>query len=137
MQPCCKIPHAVDEDPERAGPSHKEALPPPVIVLVAKLHICCNDGHLADRDGQDGADDAEKAKDVVVAALVLPDAFEYKEQLDEEYCEWDQSSKERCLPASCIPRRWRDLSWSSVGLGRMFPGFGPGIAIPTTRIYQR
>lgn len=89
MQPRREVPHAVDEDPERAGPSHEKALPPPVIVLVAQLHVGRDDRHLADRDSQDGADDAEEAKDVVVAALVLPDTLEHEQQLDEEYCEWN------------------------------------------------
>lgn len=79
VQPRRKVPHTVDEDPERAGPSHKKALPPPVVILVAQLYVCRDDGDLADRDGQDGADHTEETKDVIVAALVLPDAFEHKQ----------------------------------------------------------
>jgi hypothetical protein len=89
VQPRREVPHAVDENPERASPSHEKALPPPVIVLVAQLHVGRDDCHLADRDSQDGADEAEEAKHVVVAALVLPDTLEHEQQLDEEYCEWN------------------------------------------------
>lgn len=79
VQPRREVPHTVDKDPERASPSHQKALPPPVIVFVAQLHVRRDDRHLAYRDSQDGADDTEEAKDVVVAALVLPDALEHEQ----------------------------------------------------------
>ena len=93
VQLCGIIPHAVHEDPEGAGSTDEEALPPPVVVFVAKLDVGRNYCDFTDRDDQYGAHNAQKAEDVVVAALVLPHALEDEHQLDEQYGERDQASQ--------------------------------------------
>ena len=53
--------------------------------LRAKLNVCRDDGDLADGDHQDGADNAQEPKYIVVPTLVLPQALENEHQFDEEH----------------------------------------------------
>ena len=66
-------------DPERTfGEPH----------LGAELHIRGNNGYFHNGDNQHHTHDGEKAKDVVVVTLVLPQAAEDEKKLDEDDCEW-------------------------------------------------
>lgn len=162
VQPRRVVPDAVGEDPEGAGAADEEALPPPVVVLHtcvsrfgrwecetvsrknsheqskaylgAELDVRRDDGDLADRDYQDGTDDAQEAEDVVVAALVLPQALEHKHELDEQDGKGDEAGEESAGRATSVPRlRW-DLSGTRVGLGRVAPRFCSDVAVPAARV---
>jgi hypothetical protein len=153
MQPSRVVPDAVGEDPEGTGAADEEALPPPVVVLEngqlkhtrldgfldifylgAELNVCRDDGDLADSDHQDGTDNAQEAENVVVTALVLPQALEHKHELDEENGKGDQAGKQCSGGASTVPRLDWDLPSNRVGLGRMAPRFGSDVAVPASRI---
>ena len=86
-------PDAVDEDPEGATTANKDRLPPPVVVLRAKLDVCRYNRDFDHGHDVDNADDGQESKDIVVSALVLPQAAEDEEQLNEYDCERHQSSQ--------------------------------------------
>lgn len=50
-----------------------------MVVLRAQLYVRRYDGDLDDRDYANERDDAEETEDVVVPALILPDAAEDEE----------------------------------------------------------
>jgi len=130
------VPDAIGKDPEGTGSTDKEALPPPVVVLGAKLNIGRNDGDLANGDDKNDADNAKKSKNIVITTLVLPQTLEDEEELDEQDGERNQPSNQNPLVILRIPELLRDLSWDRIGLRRMFPCFSLVIAVPTSGVYQ-
>ena len=86
-------PDAVDEDPEGAATTDEDRLPPPMVVLCAELDVCRHNRDFDDGHNIDNADDGQESKDIVVSALVLPQASEYEEQLNEYDCEGHQSGQ--------------------------------------------
>lgn len=101
-----------------------------------ELQIGGDDGHFADGDDEDGADDAQEAKDVVIAALVLPQVFEYKYQFDEEDRERHQAGQKHNLQVPIVPWPHRDLACDRVGLGRVLPRLGLDEAVPAADVDQ-
>lgn len=65
--------------------------------LRAKLDVDADDGSLHHGQDENGGDNGEETKDVVVAALVLPQAAEEKEELDEDDGKGNQACDERGL----------------------------------------
>ena len=86
-------PDTVDKDPEGAATTNEDRLPPPVVVFRAKLDICRYNRDFDDGHDIDNADNGQESKDIVVSALILPQASEDEEQLNEDNCEWHQSSQ--------------------------------------------
>ena len=117
-----EVPHAVAKHPECAAATREEALPPPVVVLCAELAVGSDDCHFADRYHQDRRHGAQKAKHVVVSALVLPQVLEDKQKLNEQHREWTQAGQESPADAVQIPWLWRDLTRNGGRLGRVLPG---------------
>lgn len=132
-----KVPHAVAKHPECAAATREEALPPPVVVLRAELAVGSDDCYFADRYHQDRRHGAQKAKHVVVSALVLPQVLEDKKKLNEQHREWTQAGQESPADAVQIPWLWRDLTRNGGRLGRMLPGRGAHVSVPAARIHQR
>ena len=83
-------PDAVDEDPEGATTTNEDRLPPPIVVLRAELDVCCYNRDFDDGHDVDDADDGQESKDIVVSALVLPQASEDEQQLNEDDCKRHQ-----------------------------------------------
>ena len=102
--------------------------------LRAELDVGRDNGDLADGDYQDGADDAQEAEDVVVAALVLPEALEDEHELYEQDRKRDQSSEQCPIRAAGVPRLDWDLAGNRVGLGGVVPRLGSEVAIPASHV---
>lgn len=127
-------PDAVHEDPDGGAGADEDGLPPPVVVLRAQLDVGRDDGDLDDGDDADERDDAEEAEDVVVSALVLPDAAEDEEEFDEDDGERYQARQQDGVDASGVP--WLLGYWAgdTVGLGGVFVGVAAVVTEPATAI---
>lgn len=69
-------PDAVEEDPEGATAANEDGLPPPMVVFCAKLDVGCYDRDFNHGHNVDDADNSQETKDVVISALILPQAAE-------------------------------------------------------------
>ena len=79
MQPCPIEPDAIHKHPKRRTRPNQHRLPPPVVVLRAKLNIRKHNRNLNHGNKAHQANDTQKSKDVVVAALVLPETLKDEE----------------------------------------------------------
>ena len=127
-------PGAVGEDPDGGAGPDEDGLPPPVVVLRAELDVGGHDGDFDDGDHADEGDDAEEAEDVVVPALVLPDAAEDEEQFDEDDGEGDQACEQDAVDASRVPRLLGHLAGDAVRLGRVFVRVAAVVAVPAAAV---
>lgn len=91
MQPRPIEPDAIHKHPKRRTRPNQHRLPPPVIILGAKLNVRKDYRNLNHGNKAHKADDAQESKDIVVAALVLPETLEDKEEFDEDDCKWDET----------------------------------------------
>lgn len=82
---------AIQEDPEGAPAADEDGLPPPVVVFLAQHDVGCDDGDLHDRQDAHQTDDAQEAENVIISALVLPEAAEDEEEFDEDDGEGDKA----------------------------------------------
>jgi hypothetical protein len=130
------IPNAVTPHPDAGTASDGEGMPPPIIVFRAELDINCDDGDFSNGEDQNDRDDGEEAEDVVVAGFVLPQGLEDEEELDEDYCEWNQSCKEDGLRATDVPGLSRYLAWESSSLGGMFPIPYTCVSVPGSEVHK-
>ena len=69
----------------------------------------------------DHTDYAQESVDVVIPALILPQAAEDEEKLDENYCKGNQARTKNGIIAFHIPCRLGNLSWNATRLGWMIP----------------
>ena len=130
-------PDAVEEDPGRGAGADEDGLPPPVVVFRAELYVRRHNRHLDDGDDADEGDDAEEAEDVVVPALVLPDAAEDEEELDEDDGEGDQAREQDARDAPGVPRLLGHLAGDAVRLGGVFVRAAPVVAEPAAAVDER
>lgn len=131
------IPDAVGEHPDGAAAADEEGLPPPLVVLRAKLHVRRHDRHLDDRDNQDDAHDAEEPENIVITALILPQALENEKQLDEDDRKRDDAGEQNRLEALRVPRLHRNLTRDDGGLDRVIPRANDNETVPAANIDQR
>lgn len=76
-------------------------MPPPVIILVAKLEICHNHANFSAGHDKDKEDDKQETKDVVV--LVAPERIENKVELDKHSTEGQKAAKKRLNSCVLVP----------------------------------
>lgn len=103
MQPHEVIVNAVHEHPEGAGSTDCKGVPPPVVIFRAELNVDCHDGDFSDGEHEDYGDNGKEPEDVVVAGFILPHGLKDEEELDEDYCEWDETCEEDRLRGADIP----------------------------------
>lgn len=108
-----------------------------VTYLCTQLDICCYDGYFCNGNHEDHANDAQEAKNIIVAALVLPETLEDEEKFDEDNGEGNQASQKGSVGALGIPRLCWDLTGDHICLGRVIPWLCANEAIPAARIYER
>ena len=101
------------------------------------MDICRNNGNFDHSHDENQADHAQETKDIVVATLVLPQAPEDEQQLDEDDRERHQTRQEYCINTSEVPRLLRDLPSDAVGFGRMFPWLTTMVPDPAANVYKR
>lgn len=110
---------------------------PTEIHLGTQLQVGSDNRHLDDRDNQHQAHNAQEPENIVVAAFVLPQTPEHKQELDEDDRKGYQTRQEHRVNALRVPRLIRDLPWDAVSLGRMLPGLTAMIADPAPGIHER
>lgn len=104
--------------------------------LGAKLAVGCNNGDFDNGDHQHYRDRAEKAENVVIASLVLPQILEDKEEFNEQDSKRNQASQQGACVAPQIPGLGGNLPRNGVGLERMIPWLSPYIAKPAANVNQ-
>lgn len=102
----------------------------------AKLVIGRNDCHFDNSDDKHCRDRAQESEDIVIAALILPQISEDKEQFDEEDGKWDQSCEQGTCRAAQVPRLEWNLPRNGVGLQRMIPWIGPHVSKPAAKVHE-
>mmetsp|Transcript_11705 Transcript_11705/g.31519 ORF Transcript_11705/g.31519 Transcript_11705/m.31519 type:complete len:238 (+) Transcript_11705:1580-2293(+) len=82
---------SIKEDVDTGGARNHEALPPPPVILCAKMEVCHYNGDLRRGNRQDEKHQKDEAKQVV--EFVLPNRGDNKEHLDKDGTEWHQPSQ--------------------------------------------
>ena len=100
------------------------------------MHVYRNNSDLHHGKYKHSTDDAQKAKDVVIATLVLPQASEHEEQLDEYDGKRNKASEQGNMGAFRVPDLIRNLPRNSIGLGRMLPRLATVITHPASNVHE-
>lgn len=88
--------------------------------LRTKLDICGYNGHFDDSDNTHKANYAQETKNVVIAALVLPQTPENEKKLDEDDRKWDETCKKDAINSFAVPQWLGNLTRGVVRLRRVF-----------------
>ena len=101
------------------------------------MDICSDDGHLHYGDDENEADDAQEPENVVVPALVLPQALEDEEEFDEKYRKGNETRKENGVDALGIPCLWWNLARNGARASGVLPRCCFDIAVPASSVDER
>ena len=103
--------------------------------LGANLDVGCDNRRFDDRDHEHDTDNAQEAENVVVSALILPQASKDEKQLDEDDGKRDQPRKSDEDDTISVPCLLGDLTGSDVRLSGMLPWLTAMVAIPTACVH--
>eukprot|EP00962_Isochrysis_galbana_P013221 scaffold3767_cov114-Isochrysis_galbana.AAC.20 len=122
------------KEEDSSGAGVEEGAPLPLVILVAKLEVAKNNGHLGAGDDEDEDDEREEAEDVVKA--LQPDGRHDKVELYEDGAKGQDPADDHREERVEIPGLKRNHAWHHVGLDRRVVEAG-AVPEPNTDPHQR